>query len=346
MTLIHWLFGFWAVSAIAFVVFERFVPGERVWEPDEPWESVIVYGLLALFSPLIIIYFLFIVVIECSRIGWRWLISKLVWLEDDKRNTLIQLAEPWEPWEIDFTNPFIKSVRDLFLGPSVHRDDATADAVQAAICAGNALAIEIRADLEEAAVSAIMDITPALDTPLSVIDGGCGSTEPGSLLKAACVGTVAAVGIRELHKSRLAGSQTEVLHSMLARALTAWEVGQENIGHAPNPWLGNTHVCWAPGTLVGAKKSVANKLMEAFIMTGERTPEENAPYFARTIVSSLGFAVNPRTTNPQRSSILHQLGLGGGGAVLPESAINTVAERILEVDLFWPSYLEGKEVIW
>ena len=62
------------------------------------------------------------------------------------------------------TNSLIKKVRDVFLGPSVHRDDAIVDAVQAAISAGDALARDIRRDLEEAAAHAVIDIKNALDT--------------------------------------------------------------------------------------------------------------------------------------------------------------------------------------
>ena len=243
------------------------------------------------------------------------------------------------------TNPLIKKIRDIFLGPSVHRDVATADAVQAAISAGDVLARGIRADLEEEAKNAGLDISTALDTPLAVVDGGSGNTEPGSLLKAACVGTVAAVGFREVYTSRLAGSQREVLHAMVARALTAWEVGQENIGSAPKPWQGRTHFSWAPGTLSGGKTSVANKLMEEFILTGDTPREENARLFSQMIIATLGLA-SPICTNPRKFPFLYQLGLGGGKPVMPDSVINAVSERILAVDLFWPSYLEGKEVIW
>jgi hypothetical protein len=242
-------------------------------------------------------------------------------------------------------NAFLKKVRDVFMGPSVHRDDATDDAVQVAICAGGVLAIDIRAVLEEAAVNAEIDIIAALDTPLAVVDGGSGNTEVGSLLKAACIGTVAAVGIRELNMSRLAVSQKEALHSMIARAITAWEVGQDNIGHVPNPRQGSTHFRWAPGTLVGGKTSVANKLMGSFVRTGETPREENARYFAQTILSSLGLALDPCIRAPE-FSVLNKLGLVSGQPILHESVIDTVAERILAVDLFWPSYLEGKEVIW
>jgi len=344
VTTIHWVAGIWAACTVAFIAYERLVPCSDIWDPDEPGESVVVYGALSLLSPLIIIYCLFIVVIEYSRIGWRWLVGNLV-CDDEKRDALLQLAEPWEPWRIDFTNPFFKKVQDIFLGPSVRGDDATDDAVQVAISAGEVLARDIRAVLEEAAVYEEMDITSALDTPLAVIDGGSGNTDPGSLLKAACVGTVAAVGFREMYMSHLAGSQKEVLHSMIARAITTWEVGQDNIGRAPSPWQGNTHLCWAPGTLMGGKKSAANKLMESFIMTGETPREENAKFFAQTILASLGLALDP-CIHPPEFSVLNKLGLENGQSVLPDTVINTVAERILAVDLFWPSYLEGKELIW
>lgn len=235
-----------------------------------------------------------------------------------------------------------KKIRDFFLGPSVHRDAAVADAVQAAISTGSSLARDIQADLEAAAG---FDISSALATPLAVINGGNENTNSGSLLRAACVGTVAAVGIRELYNSRLAGSQTKVLHSMVARAITAWEVGQENIGHAPSPRSGGTHRQFPPGTLTGGKISVANKLMESFILTGQTPREENAKFFAQTIISCLGLSLDPRN-DPPEFSVLYKLGLDGGLPILPEAAINTVSERILAVDLFWPSYLEGKEVTW
>ena len=239
----------------------------------------------------------------------------------------------------------IKRVRDIFLGPSVHKDDATADAVQAAISMGALLATDIRIDLEEAAESAELDISSALDTPLDVIEGGSGDAEPGSLLRAVCIGTVAAVGFRELYFSPIAGSQTEVIHAEVARAIAAWEVGQDSIGHRPNPWQGGTHFLWPAGTLSGGKTSVANKLMESFIATGDTPREENAKYFAQIIIASLGLA-SPICTNPRKFPFLYQLGLGGGKPILPESAVDTVAERILAIDLFWPSYLEGKEVLW
>ena len=63
-----------------------------------------------------------------------------------------------------------------FLGPSVHRDDATAGAVEAAVSAGKNLALDIRADLENIAA------TIKSDTPLSVIKGGGNVTEPGVVL--------------------------------------------------------------------------------------------------------------------------------------------------------------------
>jgi hypothetical protein len=230
------------------------------------------------------------------------------------------------------------------IGKIVRIDVATADAVQAAINAGDVLARDIRIDLEEAAVSAKMDITPALDTALNAIDGGSGKTEPGSLLKAVCIGTVAAVGIRELYMSQSECPQRVALHAMLAQALAAWEVGQENIGCAPNPWQGRAHFSWPPGTFIGGKKSVANKLMISFIATGETPREENATYFVKTIIASLGLTFDP-CIYPLECSELHKLGLKRGLPILPQSAIKSVAKRILDVDLFWPSYLDGKEVI-
>ncbi len=344
MTTAHWIIGIWALISIGFGI-HLIVTDGPIWDSKKLLESIVVFALIALFPPVLVIGVAFIVIVESSRICWRWLIGKLVWLDDDKRERLLELAEPWEPWKLDYTKPFYKRVRDLVLGPSVHRDDATDDAVQAAISAGNVLARDIRDILEDAAINAEMDITPALDTPLAVVDGGSGNTEPGSLLKAACVGTVVAVGFREMYMSHLAGSQREVLHARVARALTAWEVGQDNIGKAPSPWSGSTHFSWAPGTLMGGKTSVANKLMESFIATGETPREENSKFFARTIISSVGLALDP-CIHPPEFSILNKLGLENGQPVIPESAIATVAERILAVDLYWPSYLEGKEVIW
>jgi len=247
---------------------------------------------------------------------------------------------------IDLTNSFRKNVRDLVFGPSVHRDVAAADAIETAIKSGKLLANEIRNDIAASARDTNLDISYALDAPLAIIDGGSGITEPGSLLQAACVGTVAAVGIRELILSRLASSQDGVLHAKVARGIAAWEVGQENVGDAPSPWQGGAHISWSKGTLSGGRTSVANKLMETFIMTGQTTREENAQFFAQTIVASLGLSPDPCAARPPQVSVLNRLGLGSGLPILPKSAINTVAERILAIDLFWPSYLDGKEVIW
>lgn len=244
------------------------------------------------------------------------------------------------------TNGLFKKVRDLVLGPSVHRDVAAADAVEAAINTGEMLAKEIRSDLVAAAIDARIDISSALDTPLAIVDGGSGSREPGSLLKAACVGTAAAVGIRELVMSRLAGSQDGVLHAKVARGIAAWEVGQEYIGSALSPWQGRAHISWSKGTLSGGKTSVANVLMESFTMTGQTPREENAKFFAQTIVASLGLAIDPRGDFPPQFSVLNRLGLTSGSPILPGSTIGTVAERILAIDFFWPTYLDGKEVIW
>lgn len=150
-------------------------------------------------------------------------------------------------------NALLKNVRDIFLGPSVYRDDAAADAVQHAIRVGGSLAEEIRNELLTAAFRAKIDISSALDTPLSVIDGGSGSEEPGSLIKATSVGAVAAVGIEELYRSGIAKALDRVLHSIVARSIAAWEVGEENSGQAPSPWQGGVHIYWAPGTLTGGK---------------------------------------------------------------------------------------------
>jgi hypothetical protein len=85
--------------------------------------------------------------------------------------------------------------------------------------------------------------------------------------------------------------------------------------------------------------------MESFIATGETPREENAKFFAKNIISCVGLALDP-CIYPRECSELYKLGLDRGQPILPDSAIDTVADRILAVELFWPSYLEGKEVIW
>ena len=90
---------------------------------------------------------------------------------------------------------------------------------------------------------------------------------------------------------------------------------------------------YPPGALIGGKKSIANKLMEEFIATGDTPREENARLFSQMIIATLGLA-SPICTNPRKFPFLHQLGLGGGPSILPGSVIDTVAERILAIDPF------------
>ncbi len=243
-------------------------------------------------------------------------------------------------------NAVLKGLRDLFLGPSVHRDDAAADAVSRAIVLGEHLSMWVREDLEAAASIKKVDIIPALNTPLSVIKGGNGNTEPGSLLAAACVGAVAAVDLRELLLNHLAGSQGDVLHGMVARSIAAWEVGQENIGHAPNPYTKTgMHMSFPPGTLTGGKISVAGELMISFVLTGQSTREETTRYISETLTAILGLGPIP-SGRPAQFSVLTRLGVDRGTLSLPEPVVDSVMERVLGIDPFWPSYLKGKEVTW
>ena len=53
-------------------------------------------------------------------------------------------------------------------------------AVSRAIVLGEHLSMSVRVDLEAAALNKKVDIIPALNTPLSVIKGGNGNTEPGN----------------------------------------------------------------------------------------------------------------------------------------------------------------------
>jgi hypothetical protein len=242
-------------------------------------------------------------------------------------------------------NAVLKGLRDMFLGPSVHIDDAAADAVSRAIVLGEHLSMSVRVDLEAAALIKEIDITPALNTPLSVIKGGNGNTEPSSLLAAACVGAVAAVDLRELLLNRLAGSQGDVLHGMVARSIAAWEVGQENIGRAPNPYTKKgMHMSFPPGTLTGGKKSVAGELMKSFVLTGQSTREETARYISETLIAILGLGPIP-SGRPAQFSVLNRLGIDRGTLTLPGPVVDSVMERVLGIDFFWPNYLERKRVI-
>jgi hypothetical protein len=262
---------------------------------------------------------------------------------------------------LNFLTSRLKKIRDViveppahheeFSGPSVHRDDAIADAIAAAVSSGTSMAQQIRTDLNVSALGLGLDVASALDTPLAVIDGGNGDTEHGSLLRAICVGASAAVELSELYINEAAANHARVLHFMLANGIAEWEVGREDVGRPPSalhekgPGRANREYrSFLPGELTGGKISVAHMLMQNSGSGRPESREQNARFIAQTIISSLGLALDPYA-GPPENSVLHKLGLDKGQPILPQSAIDTVAERVLAVDLFWPSYLEGKQVV-
>lgn len=96
MITVHWVVGIWAVSSIACVTFERLVPRASIWDPNKPRDSVAKYSLLVLLSPFAVVSFASIAVFEYSRIGWRRLIGKPVWLDDDVLVRLVKRRQKYD----------------------------------------------------------------------------------------------------------------------------------------------------------------------------------------------------------------------------------------------------------
>ena len=82
MTTVYWIIGVWAVCALACAAFVHLVPGADIWDASKPKTSVGKYGLLLLFSPIVVSFGTVIAGFEYSRIGWRWLIGRPLWLDD------------------------------------------------------------------------------------------------------------------------------------------------------------------------------------------------------------------------------------------------------------------------
>ena len=96
MTTTLWIIGVWVVSTIACIVFERLVQGANIWDASKPITSVGKYGFLFLFSPIVVTFGVSIAGFEYSRIGWRRLIGKPLWLDDDILVRLVKRRQKYD----------------------------------------------------------------------------------------------------------------------------------------------------------------------------------------------------------------------------------------------------------
>ena len=95
MTTTLWIIVTWVVSAIAFIIFERLMARRSdngVWNPKEPRQSIANYCLLLFLSPLIMPWALG----YWSWVGWRKLIGKPIWFDDDILLRLVKRRQKYD----------------------------------------------------------------------------------------------------------------------------------------------------------------------------------------------------------------------------------------------------------
>jgi hypothetical protein len=95
--MIDWFLVIWLASALIFVVGERLLAWqngeELIWDADDLWTSGAAYSLLLIFSPLVIIYGLYIGGSHWSWVGWRSPFGKAVWLDGSQDSVLVRLVK-------------------------------------------------------------------------------------------------------------------------------------------------------------------------------------------------------------------------------------------------------------